>query len=85
MCFPQAHGQILELLEFVEEILTNELNAVTDNPLVFTREDDSDLATDYAIISGGNFHGEYIAKAADYLSLAMNDLSLMSEVKFLIL
>ena len=82
LCFPQNQGQILETLDFVEEIITNEINAVTDNPLVFTKEDDPDLPTEYAILSGGNFHGEYIAKTADYLSLAIHDLAMMSEVDF---
>lgn len=83
ICFPQAHGQIWDTLDFVEEIITNEINAVTDNPLVFTQEDDPELVNDHAIISGGNFHGEYVAKAADYLGLAVHDLAMMSEVFFI--
>lgn len=84
MCFPQAHAQIYETLEMIREILTNEMNAVTDNPLVFTKDDDPLMEADHLILSGGNFHGEYIAKAADYLSLSIHDLALMSEV-FIIL
>ena len=80
LCYPQSQGQILEVLDFVEEIVRNEINAVTDNPLVFTKEDDPELPGDHAILSGGNFHGEYIAKAADYLALAIHDLAMMSEV-----
>ena len=79
ICFPQAHGQIWETLDFVQEVLTNEINAVTDNPLVFTKEDDP-MVNDHIILSGGNFHGEYVAKAADYLGMAIHDLAMMSEV-----
>lgn len=85
MCFPQAHAQIYETLEMIKEILTNEMNAVTDNPLVFTKEDDPLIDVDHLILSGGNFHGEYIAKAADYLSMSIHDLALMSEVLFFFL
>ena len=79
ICFPQAHGQIWETLDFVQEVLTNEINAVTDNPLVFRHEDDP-MVNDHVILSGGNFHGEYVAKAADYLGMAIHDLAMMSEV-----
>lgn len=82
-CFPQAHAQVFETLDLVEEILTSEINAATDNPLVFTNEDDPELSKGYAILSGGNFHGEYIAKAADYLGMSIHDLAMMSEVNFI--
>jgi hypothetical protein len=54
-CVPQVHGIVHDTVTFVKNLLSRELNAATDNPMVF-REDD-------AVISAGNFHGEYPAKA----------------------
>lgn len=56
-----------------------EVNAVTDNPLVFRKEDDPDLKED-SIISGGNFHGEYIAKIGDFIGMVGHQAGMMSEV-----
>jgi histidine ammonia-lyase len=76
-CAPQVHGSILATLRFVHETIAPELNAATDNPLIFT--DNSDLNRDYRTVSGGNFHGEPIALAMDYLGIAMTELGSIAE------
>ena len=70
-CVPQVHGAIRDVLEYVEKTLTTELNSVTDNPLVFPDEEE--------IISGGNFHGEPVAFAMDFLGIAISELASISE------
>jgi histidine ammonia-lyase len=69
-CVPQVHGASRDAINYVREVLDRELNAVTDNPLVF--EDDS-------VISGGNFHGQPVAIAMDFLAIAMAELASISE------
>jgi len=68
-CIPQILGPVLETIDFVSNILKKEINSVTDNPLVFTNE----------VISAGNFHGEYLALAMDYLKIAVSELGSHSE------
>lgn len=70
-CAPQVHGAVRDLLSDVETKLQIEMNAVTDNPLIFP--DDGD------IVSGGNFHGEPMALAADVLALGVSELGAISE------
>lgn len=70
-CQPQVLGAVLHQITFVKETLAVEANAVSDNPLVFAEEDE--------IISGGNFHGEMIAMAADNLALAIAETGALSE------
>ncbi len=70
-CVPQVHGACKDTLQFFEQVITDEVNAVTDNPLVFH---DHDL-----IVSGGNFHGQPIAMPLDYLAIAMAELANISE------
>ena len=70
-CAPQVHGAARDLLADVEYKLAIEMNAVTDNPLVFP--------DDGAIISGGNFHGEPIAMAADILCIGVSEIGNISE------
>jgi len=70
-CIPQVHGAVRDALKHVGEILQRELNAATDNPLVFPDEG--------VILSGGNFHGEPVALAADYLGMATAELGSISE------
>ena len=68
-CIPQVHGAVRDAVSYLEKVLSTEINSVTDNPLVF----------DDAIISGGNFHGEPIALALDFASIAITELSSISE------
>ena len=69
-CMPQVHGPVLEAVRFAEHLLHGELNAATDNPLVFD---------DGTMLSGGNFHGQAAAMALDVLAIAMTNLAVMSE------
>jgi histidine ammonia-lyase len=70
-CMPQVHGSVRDALGHITQIVEREMNSATDNPLVFadTRE----------VISGGNFHGQPIALAADLLTAAVADLSSICE------
>jgi histidine ammonia-lyase len=70
-CMPQVHGTLRDALRFVTEIVEREMNAATDNPLVF-----ADTAE---VVSGGNFHAQPVALAADLLAAAVADLSSISE------
>ncbi len=70
-CAAQVHGAAREALRFALDSLTVEANAATDNPMVFSEEDD--------IISGGNFHGAPVAIAADLTAIALAHLSTISE------
>lgn len=70
-CIPQVHGAVRQAIEFVEKILLTEMNACTDNPLIFSE--------DFAVLSGGNFHGQPISLASDYLTIAVAQLANMSE------
>ncbi len=70
-CMPQVHGAVRDLVSDAERRLTVEMNSVTDNPLVF--------AEDGEVLSGGNFHGEPIALAADCLAIGVAELASISE------
>lgn len=72
-CMPQVHGAVRDTVEYVGQVLERELNAAVDNPLIFW-EDDAPIA-----LSGGNFHGEPVALAADYLATAIAELGNISE------
>lgn len=74
-CLPQVHGACRDVLDHVVDVLEVEANAVTDNPLVFAPSADDDGA----ILSGGNFHGEPVAMALDYLKIAIAELASISE------
>jgi len=76
-CQPQVIGACLDVLRHVCKVLETEANAVTDNPLVFT---DS-----RAVLSGGNFHAEPVALAADYLALAIAEIGALSERRIALL
>lgn len=69
-CMPQVHGPVLDALEWVEQIVGREINAATDNPLVFENGE---------TLSGGNFHGQAVAMALDFLAIAMTNLATMAE------
>ncbi len=70
-CMPQVHGATKDTLDFVKKVFLTEINSVTDNPNVFVDED--------LVISGGNFHGQPLALASDYLAIAMAELGNISE------
>lgn len=76
-CQPQVMGACLDLMDNVARVLFNEANAVTDNPLIFAETDDS--------LSGGNFHAEPIAFAADTLALAIAEIASISERRIALL
>lgn len=73
-CMPQVHGACRDAVLYAEWLLKLELNAVTDNPLIFV--DDSGKIE---VLSGGNFHGEPLALAFDYLAIALSELGNISE------
>ena len=73
---PQVHGACEDAVAYAEWLLKLELNAVTDNPLIFIDEEDEDKVE---VISGGNFHGEPLALAFDYLAIALAELGNISE------
>ena len=70
-CIPQVHGASWQVLGYVKEKLEIEMNAATDNPLIF---DDGET-----IVSGGNFHGQPIAFAMDFLKIGVAELANISE------
>lgn len=75
-CMPQVHGACRDAVAYAEWLINLELNAVTDNPLIFIDDiDDSKIE----VISGGNFHGEPLALAFDYLAIALAELGNISE------
>jgi len=69
-CSPQVHGPAKETLEFSSKVISREINAATDNPLLFAEGE---------AISGGNFHGEPVGMVMDYLGIAMTEIAGISE------
>lgn len=74
-CVPQVHGAVRDAIAYAKWVMDIELNSVNDNPIIFVDEDTG--AAD--VISAGNFHGEPVAIAADYMALALTELGNMSE------
>jgi histidine ammonia-lyase len=74
-CMPQVHGACRDAIDYAEWVVNIELNAVTDNPLIFTDDNFENIE----VISGGNFHGEPLALALDYLAIALTELGNISE------
>ncbi len=72
-CAPQVHGPAREALTYVRGIVEREINSATDNPLIVTDRDGR------RAVSGGHFHGQYIAQAMDLLTMAMTDLGSICE------
>ncbi len=70
-CMPQVHGASKDALAYVEQTMLTEINSVTDNPNIFVDAD--------KIISGGNFHGQPLALALDFLGIAIAELGSISE------
>ena len=75
-CQPQVMGASLQQMRYAQEILVVEANGVSDNPLVFV---DSIDQTAGDILSGGNFHAETVAMAADMLAIALSEIGALSE------
>jgi histidine ammonia-lyase len=70
-CLPQVHGATKDTFDYVLSVFLKEINSVTDNPNIFPEDD--------LILSGGNFHGQPLALALDFLSIAMSELANISE------
>jgi histidine ammonia-lyase len=68
-CMPQVHGPVLDAIDFAAGVIGRELNAATDNPLVFEND----------LLSGGNFHGQSVSMALDFLAIATTNLAVISE------
>ena len=73
-CIPQVHGAVRDTLAFCRQTFATEMNSAVDNPLVFVEKKVAG-----AVISGGNFHGEPLAFALDYLAIALTALAGISE------
>lgn len=69
-CMPQVHGPVLDAIDFASSVIGRELNAATDNPLVFETGE---------LLSGGNFHGQSVAMALDFLAIALTNLATIAE------
>src|SRR3954468_21031294 len=69
-CMPQVHGPVLDALDWIDAAISRELNAATDNPLVFENGE---------TLSGGNFHGLTVAMALDFLAIVLTHLATMAE------
>lgn len=69
-CIPQVHGASLDALSYVRQVLSREINSATDNPLIFE---------DGSVISQGNFHGQPVAMALDFMGIAIAELASLSE------
>jgi len=70
-CIPQVHGAVKDAVAYVSQVVNTEINSVTDNPMIFPDEN--------LIVSGGNFHGEPLALALDFLGIALSELANISE------
>src|SRR5690554_64118 len=70
-CIPQVHGASKDAMDYVENVFKTEINSVTDNPNIFVDED--------IIVSGGNFHGQPLALALDFLGIALAEIGNISE------
>ncbi len=70
-CIPQVHGASKDTIDYTQSVLTTEINSTTDNPTIFPDED--------LVVSAGNFHGQPIALAMDFLAIALAELGNISE------
>jgi len=70
-CIPQVHGASLDTIDHAAQVVTREINAVTDNPTVFPEDDQ--------VVSAGNFHGQPLALILDFLAIAMAEMGSISE------
>ena len=74
-CAPQVLGPVFGALNYIDGIIATEINSATDNPLIFGKTD----GDGFEIISGGNFHGQYLAQAMDLLAISIADLGSICE------
>ena len=72
-CMPQVHGASKDAILYVKQVIEREINAVTDNPLVFPETGE--------VLSGGNFHGQPVALALDFLAIALSELANISQLR----
>ncbi len=72
-CIPQVHGASKDTINYVKTVIEREINAVTDNPLVFPETSE--------VLSGGNFHGQPIALVMDFLTIALAELANISHLR----
>jgi len=70
-CVPQVHGAIRQTIDHANDVLSIEINSVTDNPLIFVDKN--------KVVSGGNFHGEAVAMCMDYLTIGLSEVASISE------
>ncbi len=70
-CIPQVHGASRDALSHAREVVAREINSATDNPLIFAQDEE--------VLSGGNFHGQPVALAMDYMKIAVAELANISE------
>jgi histidine ammonia-lyase len=73
-CAPQVVGPVFDALNYIDTIVDTEINSATDNPLIFGKPEGG-----FEIISGGNFHGQYLAQAMDLLAISIADLGSICE------
>ncbi len=73
-CAPQVLGPVFDALNYIDTIVNTEINSATDNPLIFAKPEGG-----FEIISGGNFHGQYLAQAMDLLAISVADLGSICE------
>ncbi|MES2538319.1 MAG: aromatic amino acid ammonia-lyase [Pseudomonadota bacterium] len=73
-CAPQVYGPVFDALDYIDTIVDKEINSATDNPLIFGKDGGG-----FEIISGGNFHGQYLAQAMDLLAMVVTDLGSICE------
>ena len=70
-CSPQVHGASKDAIEYARKVVETEMNASTNNPLIFPESEE--------FLLGGNFHGQHIALAMDFLSMAVSELANIAE------
>ncbi len=69
-CIPQVHGASRDAISYIKKVIETEMNSVTDNPLIFGNN---------RVLSGGNFHGQALALAMDFLGIAVSEIADISE------
>jgi histidine ammonia-lyase len=81
-CIPQVHGAVLDVLDYARQVFETEMNSAVDNPLVFVKKQAPGTESEVVegdVISGGNFHGQPIAFALDFLAISVAALAGISE------